>query len=113
VARNFGSLVRRLLRVFGGHFRILCQQLSGKEWKVTERPGRLCWRILLSFFVGPLMASPMIHNWTLLFLLFVEAVYFDKKFEILWSCSSVIWVFLTYLRLRPFMFIDGETWRIK
>jgi hypothetical protein len=43
-----------------------------------------------AFLVESLMASSIVHSWTLLFLSFAQAVCFDKKSEILWSCSSVV-----------------------
>jgi hypothetical protein len=46
----------------------------------------------------------------LLFLSFAQAVCFDKKSEILWSCSSVVWALSGYLGLRLSVFVDGETW---
>jgi hypothetical protein len=36
-----------------------------------------------AFSAGPLVTSPIVHNSTLLFLLFVQAICFDKKSEIL------------------------------
>jgi hypothetical protein len=69
-----------------------------------------------SFLVGSRMASPIVHNWTLLFLLLVQDVCFEKKSEILWSLSysSVAWALLGYLRLKPsVLFADGKTWKAK